>query len=242
MVRRLLTAGLTAVTLLGLAGCDPSAAAPCPTPAVTARPILRIMPLGDSITAGGGSSTGGGYRLPLWEQLAKHPEQPVDFVGSERAGTFPDPDHEGHSGYMINELRNHLDDWLTAARPDIVLIHAGINDVDFGERQGAADRLIALVDQIHAGRPAATVYVMGLIPTTGGLEDQTAAFNATVRSAAGSHRFLWVEPPPLTADELPDQLHPNDKGYQRMAQAFLAGMKQASTPPASVKHPCPPAT
>ncbi|MFE9845786.1 SGNH/GDSL hydrolase family protein [Streptomyces goshikiensis] len=189
------------------------------------------MPLGDSITAGGGSSTGAGYRLPLWDLLTASPGPRVDFVGSARAGTFADPDHEGHSGYMIDELRARIDDWIATARPDVVLLHAGINDVKYGVRQGAEDRLLTLIDQIHTDKPDATIYVLGLIPTTVGQEGQVRVFNATVRSAATSHAYRWVDPPDLASDELPDGLHPNDQGYQRMAEAFYRALRQAETPP-----------
>lgn len=220
-------AWLTLTVVLALAGCDPNAAVPCPTPTVTVRPTVRIMPLGDSITAGGGSTTGAGYRLPLWNLLAAGGER-ADFVGSARAGQVADPDHEGHSGYMVDELRARIDDWIAAARPDVVLLHAGINDLKYGERQGAEDRLLALIDRTRADKPDAAIYVMGLIPTTGGLEGQTAAFNAVIHDAAAGHRFTWVEPPVLAADELPDRLHPNDAGYQRMADAFNGALARTA--------------
>lgn len=194
------------------------------------------MPLGDSITAGAGSSTGAGYRLPLWTRLSAR-QMKVDFVGSAHAGAVADPDHEGHSGYMIGQLRDGIDGWISAARPDIVLVHAGINDVDRGQDKAqAASRLIALADRIHADRPTVIVIVQGLIPTTVGLEAQARDFNAEVRNAAAIHRFRWVEPPALAAGEMADGLHPNDKGYERMAQAFAGAVSQApagATRPAS---------
>ncbi|MEU3903303.1 SGNH/GDSL hydrolase family protein [Streptomyces goshikiensis] len=228
---------LALAALLAIAGCDPSTPAPCEASPEPPKQILRIMPLGDSITAGGGSSTGAGYRLPLWDLLTARGEQ-VDFVGSARSGTFADPDHEGHSGYMVNELRARIDDWIAAAHPDVILLHAGINDVKYGERDGAEDRLLALVDRIHTDKPDAIVYVMGLIPTTGGLEGQTAAFNAVTRDAAASHRFFWVEPPALTADELPDRLHPNDASYQRMANAFSGALVRTSAEESAPPRGC----
>lgn len=208
--------------LLALAACTPATAAPTskPTPTVTARPPLRIMPLGDSITQGVGSSTGAGYRKPLQERLAG---RRVDFVGSQSGGAAADPDHEGHSGYMIDQLRAGINGWLEAARPDVVLLHAGINDLDRGEQAHAADRLIALAERIAADRPGATVLVLGLIPTTRGLEGETRIFNSKVRSATG-HRYRYVAPPALTPTEMADRLHPNDAGYQRIAAAFYGAM------------------
>ncbi|MER7507066.1 SGNH/GDSL hydrolase family protein [Streptomyces lavendulae] len=194
------------------------------------------MPLGDSITAGVGSSTGGGYRLPLWQELAGRGMQ-VDFVGSERGGGFEDPDHEGHSGYMIDQIRARIDGWLGQAQPDVVLLHLGINDLDRGERPGAADRLVALIDRIERDQPGITVIVQGLIPTTGGLEGEAITFNAMVRSEVDSHGFRWVEPPALQGGEMADRLHPNDLGYQRMAEAFVRSL-DASLEPSPARR-CP---
>ncbi|MFI5985059.1 SGNH/GDSL hydrolase family protein [Streptomyces sp. NPDC051555] len=209
-----------AAALLTLAACTPVAAAPG-TASLSAPPhALRVMPLGDSITQGVGSSTSAGYRLPLQARLAG---RRVDFVGSQHGGAVADPDHEGHSGYMIDQLGAGIDGWLATAQPDVVLLHAGINDLDRGEAPHAADRLIALADRIHADRPRSTVLVLGLIPTTGRLEAEARIVNAKVRDAAG-HRYRYVAPPALTPAEMADRLHPNDLGYQRIAAALCDAM------------------
>lgn len=215
--------GFTLAALLALAGCSPvhTAPPPKPTPTATVRPALRIMPLGDSITQGVGSSTGAGYRQRLQELLRA---RQVDFVGSQHGGAVADPDHEGHSGYMIDQLGAGIDGWLTAAKPDVVLLHAGINDLDRGPNKAhAADRLIALADRITADQPKATVLVLGLIPTTGGLEGETQAFNTRLSSATG-HQYRYVDPPALTPDEMADRLHPSDAGYQRIGAALYDAM------------------
>ncbi|MFJ3878054.1 SGNH/GDSL hydrolase family protein [Streptomyces sp. NPDC090077] len=194
------------------------------------------MPLGDSITQGVGSSTGAGYRGPLEQLLG----QDVDFVGSQRGGPIPDPNHEGHSGYMIGQLGDGIDGWLALAQPDVVLLHAGINDLDRGQGDGAAGRLLALITHIKADRPGSVVLVMGLIPTTGGVEQQAVRFNAALRAHAGE-AFTYVEPPSLGPDDMADRLHPNDAGYQRLAEAFGIPLAQVTskTPP-GVQCPPPP--
>ena len=69
--------------------------------AVADNPVLRIMPLGDSITEGAGAGSTGGYRGPLWTKLVTEDHYNVDYVGSNT--TNPDTtngmdrDHEGHS-------------------------------------------------------------------------------------------------------------------------------------------------
>ncbi|MFF7633882.1 SGNH/GDSL hydrolase family protein [Kitasatospora sp. NPDC008050] len=209
---------------LGLVSSVPAQAAPAPrdTP-----PVLRVMPLGDSITVGVGSQSQAGYRLPLWQLITGQSRYAVEFVGSQRDGSFASPWHEGHSGWMIDDIRDHVDGWLAAQHPDIVLLHIGINDLDRGtDKDHATDRLQALVEQIFTDRPGITVILQGLLPTTGGLQTQVRRFNRQARTLESTERELgnqlsYVTPPALTADEWYDRLHPNDRGYDRMALAFF---------------------
>lgn len=221
--------GVALALFAALIACDPAAKPADGAPTATAVAPVRVMPLGDSITMGAYSSTGGGYRLPLWRDLQARSVR-VDFVGSQSDGSFEDPDHEGHSGYTIDQIRDSVDGWLVQARPDIVLLHLGINDLDRGHSAGASLRLVALVDRIRADRPGTTVIVQGLIPTTAELQQEAQSFNADVRQVAGGHDFTWVEPPVLGAGEMTDQLHPNDLGYQWMANAYAGAMTQSSSP------------
>ncbi|MFJ8040316.1 FG-GAP-like repeat-containing protein [Kitasatospora sp. NPDC096147] len=229
-MRRILTASLA--VLLGtaaLAATAPTASAAVVTP----PPTLRVMPLGDSITNGYSSSTGDGYRKPLAELIAGQNGYRVDYVGSQQGGGLADRDHEGHSGFMIDDIRNGVDGWLTAAQPDVVLLHIGVNDLDRGtDKAGAPARLAALVDRILADRPGVTVVVQGVIPTTPRVASLTGPYNSAVRQAvadrqAGGKKVRYAEPPALTSGELPDGLHPNDAGFRRMADAYFGGLQQA---------------
>ncbi len=101
---------------------------------------IKLMPLGDSITAGKEDNTQEradweGYRRLLSEALADVGLE-VDFVGSESNGTDGfDQDHEGHPGWNIIQLtigRNGepgVEDWIAPADPDIVLTMIGTNDI-----------------------------------------------------------------------------------------------------------------
>ncbi|WNG26726.1 hypothetical protein F0U62_23950 [Cystobacter fuscus] len=203
--------------------------------ASAAVPTVRVMPLGDSITWGVGSATTSSYRRPLANLLANQSRYAVSFVGSQASGNLPDLSNEGHSGYTIDQIRAGIDDWMAGARPDVVLLHIGINDLNRGiDVPNAPNRLKALVDRIFADKPGVTVLVLGLIPTTPGLEAQVSTFNSQARALESSqqqagNKFRYVEPPALTAAQLPDKLHPNDEGYQRMAQAFHGPLDQAFT-------------
>ncbi|WP_434383144.1 FG-GAP-like repeat-containing protein [Melittangium boletus] len=203
--------------------------------AVAAPPVLRLMPVGDSITFGVGSPTHSSYRRPLVDLLANQSRFSVTYVGSQASGNLPDLANEGHSGYIIDEIRAGIDGWMTGARPDVVLLHLGINDYNRGvDTANAPARLRVLIDRIFANKPGVTVLVMGLIPTTVGREAQAATFNSQVKAMESGLRqagkkFRYVQPPALTAAELPDKLHPNDAGYARMAQAFHDVLNQAFT-------------
>ena len=99
------------------------------TPLVKAKSLaIKIMPLGDSITYGWGSASGGGYRLPLWNELRVHGAA-IDFVGSQQNGPASfDRDHEGHPGWTINQIAEKVVNWLLTYQPQIVLLHIGTND------------------------------------------------------------------------------------------------------------------
>lgn len=115
------------------AQCVPGAAATTTTPAVTTAHTssasgstststtglnIRLLPLGDSITFGVGSSDGNGYRNLLHNLLS--PGNTVDFIGSIKAGTMADNDNEGHSGYTITQISGTVSNSKALpARPNV---------------------------------------------------------------------------------------------------------------------------
>ncbi|MFJ1729928.1 ricin-type beta-trefoil lectin domain protein [Streptomyces sp. NPDC088254] len=236
-------------TALGPGAALPAAAAtgtePPPSAVRAAAPTaLRLMPLGNSITWGVGSSSGNGYRGFLRNQLAAEGHA-LDFVGSGRNGTMSDPDNEGHSGWRIDQITGIADSVLARYRPNVVTLEIGTNDLN-GNYQipTAPDRLRALIDRITGAAPDATVLVGTVIISTSGTEEANRpAFNARIpgivqaAQAAGKHVRL-VDMSALTRADLADALHPNDTGYRKMADAFNAGIKAADAagwikPPAS---------
>ncbi|MFI8933817.1 ricin-type beta-trefoil lectin domain protein [Streptomyces sp. NPDC053474] len=203
-----------------------------PASAASTTP-LRVMPLGDSITWGVGSSTGNGYRAPLWDRLAAD-GHPLDFVGTLRGGSMSDPDNEGHSGYRIDQIAALADAPLTRYRPNVVTLHIGTNDLQgASEVDTAIARLKSLVNQITADVPDATVLVASLVVSTSESEERyRGAYNQAIShivsaaQAAGKH-VASVDMSSLTTADLADPLHPNDGGYQKMADAFHRGIQAA---------------
>src|SRR5688572_26694999 len=74
-------------------------------PAQSAAVPVRIMPLGDSITAGPGC-----WRAKLWNRLQTTGFTNIDFVGTQSDGGGCNPgfaydfDHEGHGGFSATGI------------------------------------------------------------------------------------------------------------------------------------------
>ena len=193
---------------------------------------LRILPLGDSITAGYRSSTGNGYRGPLAAALNGQVAT-VDFVGTQLDGSMPDPDNEGHFGYQIDRLAALTDIALYRYRPNVVLLDAGINDLgNNNDVSNAPARLGSLIDQVLEAEPEASVLVAQLVVNSNAAtESAVVGFNNQLalvvqeRASIGKHVVL-VDMSALTTADLSDGLHPNDNGYQLMANAWDASLQQ----------------
>src|SRR5688572_6819946 len=126
---------------------------------------VRIMPLGDSITGSPGC-----WRALLWNRLQSNGITDIDFVGTlppQGCGVAHDGDNEGHGGFLATNIanQNQLPGWLSATRPDIVIMHLGTNDV--WSNIAPATILAAfgkLVDQMRASNPSMKILVAKIIP------------------------------------------------------------------------------
>ena len=223
---------------------------PQPTPAPTPMPSptnpppqpkkLRIMPLGDSITYGIGSSAcsaGGcdGYRTPLQTILTSENIH-FDFVGSVSSGPdwLTDKDNEGHSGWRIDEIQAQIVPWLQQALPDVVLLHIGTNDIAQNhDMSNAGARLGQLIDTINSNCPNAYIFVALVIPiqnSPSGWDLAVRNYNTAVeaqvspRTAQGRKIFLvnmysHFDQSASSADYA-DPAHPSDVGYAKMAEVW----------------------
>ncbi|MEV4740410.1 FG-GAP-like repeat-containing protein [Streptomyces sp. NPDC049555] len=259
--RCLVPAVATALVTTGLfAGTSPAAAAaaPAPVPVPAAAPAadwrvprLAVMPLGDSITRGVGSSTGSGYRVALRDRLTGHADD-LRFVGSVRTDG---QDNEGHPGWMIDDLADNIDRWLAETRPNVVTLNIGTNDIDADFHSADAPaRLGALVDRITAAAPGVTVLVSSLVPNNTkddpARNERVKQYNSTLpglvaeRQRKGLH-VGYVDMGAVTPDDIGDRLHPKDAGYAKMADAFYGGIARAAADgwirPTVDVRPAPPA-
>jgi lysophospholipase L1-like esterase len=186
---------------------------------------VRVMPLGDSITDG--FNVPGGYRIDLWQKFQTG-RYTVDFVGSQSNGpaSLPDRDHQGHSGWRIDQIDANIVNWLRASNPQTILLHIGTNDITQNrDLPNAPNRLAALIDKITTNAPNAYVFVATIIPA-GFSDAQIRSFNAAIpqivqtRANAGRKVYLVNQYAALTTADLADGVHPNATGYSKMATAW----------------------
>lgn len=197
-----------------------------PQATATAPVILKIMPLGDSITVGETDINYGGYRNLLGTLLAED-GYIIDFVGSQRSPqiVISDPDHEGHSGWSIPNLQNGIDSegWLETYQPDIILLHIGSNDIRHGHLSDAPGNLSALLDDILARLPETYIIVAQIIPFSSGSTRGHNIINDAIPGIVASKgpRVSMADMQNiLTPGDYVDSYHLNAGGYDKMARAW----------------------
>ena len=190
---------------------------------------VRVMPLGDSITDG--YNVPGGYRIDLWQRLGAAGHT-VDFVGSGFNGPagLGDHDHEGHSGWRIDQLDANIVGWLQAYTPRTILLHIGTNDVNQNyDVANAPARLSALIDKIRATAPDVELFVAQITPETDPTREQRVqAYNATIPgivASKGPRTHLVDMHSAITTADLADGVHPNQAGYDKMGATWFAALQ-----------------
>ncbi|KAJ8067299.1 hypothetical protein OCU04_004655 [Sclerotinia nivalis] len=194
--------------------------------------ILRIQPLGNSITFGYLSTDGNGYRLGLLDLLTSAGNT-VQYVGSVRAGNMSDNLNEGHPGAVISQIAEYAK-LSFPEDPNLVLLMAGTNDMnDFLNVTTAPDRLSALIDEITSAVPNVTVIVAQVTPAANTtVEDAMVTFNSMIPDIVASKVSTGQKVSTVnmmdyvTVNDLVDGLHPTDHGYQQMAKAWFAGIQE----------------
>jgi lysophospholipase L1-like esterase len=230
---------LVAVTLsLALAGGVVATSVPA---SAESNGGTRVMPLGDSITEGVGMTGGGGYRVGLWQRLAQN-GYTTDFVGSgfNGPGSLGDHDHEGHSGWRIDQIDANVVNWVRTYQPRTVLLHIGTNDITQNrDLANAPARLASVVDKITSTSPQTDVFVATLIPVSFA-DAQVRAYNSAIpglvqsRATAGKKVHLVDMYRAVSTADLPDGVHPNAAGYDKMAAAWFAALRSV---PGSIGNP-----
>lgn len=185
---------------------------------------LRIMPLGSSSTVGAGSPGTAGFR-GLLEALLGRVGIAFDMVGSQHSGppSVPDLDHEGHGGWTMPRMQPLVAGWVTAARPDVILLQVGTNDLLNGASAAATVKRLDTMLTTITSVSSASVIVAGVwapLPTRAAARaeyPQLAVDVVTRHQGRGEPVTFMDTATLLRASDLFDGLHPNAKGYRKIA-------------------------
>jgi lysophospholipase L1-like esterase len=242
---------------------------PTTPPSTPAATTVKVMPLGDSITDGYPDTAAhncgvttpysayqGSYRIALGQ---KYPAGTIQYVGSLSngpAGMAGGNAHEGHCGWWIknntvtpgDDLYSHIDGWLASAKPDIILLQIGTNDITNGASdQTAATNLGLLIDKITADMPDAKLLVSTIPP----LYKDPTNYNTLLKSVvsakitAGKHVYQvdnFGAGLTYPADYQYDggEVHPNTSGYTKIAASWasvLTSVLAGTTPSTTTTVP-----
>ncbi len=220
-----------------------------------AGPVVKIMQLGDSLTAQLEA------RMFLAEKLNAAGYN-YEFVGSQGSGQFAGDHHEGHSGFTIGpdqsqpgNLFDNVSTWITAAQPNIITLLVGNND--YNHKPGvdpatAPQRMEALLDKMVLLAPDAKIVVSSVLKIA--WEDNYAgALNRALpdivaRQQAAGHQVVFADlntevnlikgaPPYNGADgDFGDGTHLNTSGARKLADGWythLSPLLAVPEPPAA---------
>lgn len=197
--------------------------------AVARAEPVRILPLGDSITEGGGQKC---YRSALARKL-KDAAFDVVFVGPKEAPAGLR--HGGYGGKNAEQIAELYAGFHAANPADIVLIHAGHNH--FAEEKPVPGILRATGSMIATARkanPKATVLLAQVI-TSGKLPKYSYLPELNRQLALLAKRLDRPQQRVLLVDQatgfdwktdaVADLVHPNDQGAEKMAECWFQALK-----------------
>jgi lysophospholipase L1-like esterase len=191
-----------------------------------AQAQLRVMPLGDSITDG--YNEPGGYRINLWSSFQAIALD-AEFVGSLANGPpeLGSRQHEGHTGWRIDQIADQASGWLSTYQPDLILLHIGTNDIlQNYYLESIGDRLSNLLDQITDELPDSPVITAMITPLANpDLNEQVIRYNGLIQDIvtlkAKEGRLVILVDMYNAGVQLADGIHPTRAGYDTMADVWF---------------------
>ncbi|MFJ1732413.1 SGNH/GDSL hydrolase family protein [Streptomyces sp. NPDC088254] len=215
--------------------------------------MLRLMPVGDSMTIGSaGEHT---WRYRLWRHLCETYGGSFTFVGPretlyEKAADAPTSYAYAEPDFPRRHLAGWGEGWLHMAplvggavreqRADVLLVSLGLIDLGFyTNAEQTADNVRAFVAEARTARPRVRAVLLPVIPNVRAANDapfatQVARFNELLAKTAAD---LDQPSSPLLMASVPetwdihtdtyDGTHPNASGEHKLAGAFADALHQA---------------
>lgn len=196
------------------------------------------MPLGASITYGYLSTDGNGYRADLRDLLTGDGYS-VDMVGSRKAGKMVDNDNEGWPGYRVGQVLGKASKSVPGLQPNLFTVNAGTNDCAQNyELSGVGDRMSGMLEYLWNTSAGSTIILSTLIinlneTIEARVKDVNDQYRALAKKkAAEGKKIVLAEmhaadgPQP---NEMADNTHPNDEGYDKMAKIWFRTINEAQS-------------
>ena len=200
--------------------------------------VLKVMPLGDSVTVGDVNNSPNSYRYALLRKLDQD-KMRVDYVGSQDNGTsaLSDKDNEGHANWRTNQLNENVTMWLAKEKPDIILLQTGASNLLQGDTTAdTIAQLNSLLNTISA-TPNITIYVASLPPLRGqddwnrqAWQDYNAAIPKIVndfglRGVRATFVDLQKQDSGVDDQDMTSGIYPTAGGYEKIADAWYESVR-----------------
>ena len=197
---------------------------------LSARRIIKVACVGNSITYGTGVANREQKAYPVVLQRLLGKGYQVENFGKPGATLL----RRGHRPYFAQpEFRAALQ-----FRPDIAVVHLGINDTDPRNWPNYRDEFIpdylALIDSLRAVNPHVRILVARLTPIgvdhprfDSGTRKWREEISQAVQQVAEIARVEWIDfyaPLVPHPDWLPDAVHPDARGAEVLAKVAYAGI------------------
>ncbi len=206
----------------------------------TQTSLGRIMPLGASFTYGVGG-TNAGYRGPLFGLLTQAGYS-FQYVGASNAnpGSLPPAQqyHNGYNGWTTANVAVSIGSWLAAENPSAILLQVGTNDdLDGVPVATSVSNVGNSINTIESANPATQIYLAEIIPLPTPTPSQASwitQYNAGLgtlviaKDAQGDHVTLVDMNSNYPAGAYADSVHPNNTGYNFMAQQWFNAIEAAN--------------
>mgnify|MGYP000946109608 FL=1 len=197
---------------------------------LSARRTIKVACVGNSITYGTGVANREQNAYPVVLQRLLGKDYQVENFGKPGATLL----RHGHRPYFDQpEFRAALQ-----FRPDIAVIHLGINDTDPRNWPNYRDEFIpdylALIDSLRAANPKVRILVARLTPIgvdhprfDSGTRKWREEISQAVQQVADIAHVEWIDfYAPLVAhpDWMPDAVHPDARGAEVLAKVAYSGI------------------
>ncbi|KAJ5357016.1 hypothetical protein N7517_011625 [Penicillium concentricum] len=194
------------------------------------------MPLGGSVTRGVGSSDGTGYRKSLLQMIQLYGMN-ARMVGSRKDGLMPNNDHEGWRGFRIDQIEGKARKSVKTLTPNVVLVNAGSNDcLQTFNIMEAGNRMGGMLDYLWLASPKCTILLSTLLQNADKEANSVVMrvndqFRALAQYKATEQRkIVLVDMDTSDGPDVQgfvDGIHPDDKGYHKMASLWFRGIQEA---------------